>query len=46
MAAWWARRLMTDVFEEFIDKYGWTDEDCRQTAEIILNQNAKRLLVM
>jgi predicted TIM-barrel fold metal-dependent hydrolase len=45
-AAWWARRVMTDVFEEFIDKYGWTEEDCRRTAEMVLNENGKRLLMI
>jgi len=42
--AWWARRVLTDVFEEFVQKYDWTEDECQTAARMILYENAKRLL--
>jgi len=42
--AYRTRKVLTDVFEEMRTKWEWTEEDCIDAAEMILNKNAKRLL--
>ncbi len=43
-SAWWGRRLLTDVLQEFATKYGWTEEACESAARMILNENARKIL--
>ncbi len=42
--AWMTRRVLTDVLEELRTEFEWTEEDCLEAAEMILNKNAKTLL--
>ena len=42
--AWWGRRLLSDVLEEFVRKYDWTEDECLEAARLVLCQNAKKLL--
>lgn len=39
-----AKKIVAEVLEELRKHYGWTEEDCRQTAEMFFNKNAKNIL--
>jgi predicted TIM-barrel fold metal-dependent hydrolase len=43
-SAYWARRMLTEVLDDFIEHYDWMEEECEKAARMILNENAKMLL--
>jgi predicted TIM-barrel fold metal-dependent hydrolase len=42
--AWLFRKLLTEVLEQFIQKDGWSQEECLEVSKRILNENAKNIL--
>ncbi len=41
---WTAKTMLAEILEELARKYLWTESDCLNVANMVFNENAKRLL--